>query len=67
VSTRLEIGGRRIGPGEPLFVIAEIALSHGGLIASRPLRARAVLTSRDIAALRPARIARAYRAGREVA
>jgi N-acetylneuraminate synthase len=30
VSTQLEIGGRRIGPGEPLFVIAEIGLNHGG-------------------------------------
>ena len=28
--TRLEIAGRRIGPGEPLFVIAEIGLNHGG-------------------------------------
>ncbi len=27
-----EIGGRRIGPGEPLFVIAEIGLNHGGSI-----------------------------------
>lgn len=25
-----EIGGHRIGPGEPLFVIAEIGLNHGG-------------------------------------
>jgi len=25
-----EIGGRRIGPGKPLFVIAEIGLNHGG-------------------------------------
>lgn len=26
----IEIGGRRIGPGEPLFVIAELGLNHGG-------------------------------------
>ena len=32
MSTRLDIGGRRIGPGEPLFVIAEIGLNHGGSI-----------------------------------
>jgi sialic acid synthase SpsE len=25
-----EIGGRRIGPGSPVFVIAEIGLNHGG-------------------------------------
>ena len=25
-----EIGGRLIGPGEPLFVIAELGLNHGG-------------------------------------
>ena len=25
-----EIGSRRIGPGEPLFVVAEIGLNHGG-------------------------------------
>lgn len=30
MSTRLDIGRRRIGPGEPLFVIAEIGLNHGG-------------------------------------
>lgn len=30
--TQLEIGGRRIGPGEPLFVIAEIGLNHGGSV-----------------------------------
>jgi sialic acid synthase SpsE len=28
-----EIGGRRIGAGEPLFVIAEIGLNHGGSLA----------------------------------
>ncbi len=28
-----EIGGRRIGPGAPLFVIAEIGLNHGGSVA----------------------------------
>jgi sialic acid synthase SpsE len=32
VSTSLEIGGRRIGRGEPLFVIAEIGLNHGGTL-----------------------------------
>ena len=25
-----EVGSRRIGPGEPLFVVAEIGLNHGG-------------------------------------
>ncbi|MFI5177775.1 MAG: N-acetylneuraminate synthase family protein [Vicinamibacterales bacterium] len=30
MSTSLEIGGRRIGDGAPLFVIAEIGLNHGG-------------------------------------
>ena len=25
-----EIGGRRIGPDAPVFVIAEIGLNHGG-------------------------------------
>jgi N,N'-diacetyllegionaminate synthase len=30
VSTSLEIGGRPVGPGVPLFVIAEIGLNHGG-------------------------------------
>src|SRR5262245_38632026 len=29
-SMSLEIGGRRIGGSEPLFVIAEIGLNHGG-------------------------------------
>jgi sialic acid synthase SpsE len=27
-----EIGSRRIGPGEPLFVVAEIGLNHAGLL-----------------------------------
>ena len=27
-----EIGGRRIGSGKPLFVIAEIGLNHGGRV-----------------------------------
>jgi sialic acid synthase SpsE len=27
---RLEIAGRRVGPGEPVFVVAEIGLNHGG-------------------------------------
>jgi sialic acid synthase SpsE len=26
----LEIGTRRVGPGQPLFAIAEIGLNHGG-------------------------------------
>jgi len=30
VPTPLDIGGRRVGRGEPLFVIAEIGLNHGG-------------------------------------
>jgi len=30
VSAGFEIGRRRVGPGEPLFVIAEIGLNHGG-------------------------------------
>src|SRR4051812_4145458 len=28
----LEIGGRRIGPRQPLFVIAELGLNHGGSV-----------------------------------
>src|SRR5262245_26308974 len=28
----LEIGGRRVGDGEPLFVIAELGLNHGGSV-----------------------------------
>ena len=28
----LEIGGRKIGPREPLFVIAELGLNHGGAL-----------------------------------
>lgn len=28
----IEIGGRRIGPGEELFVIAELGLNHGGSV-----------------------------------
>jgi sialic acid synthase SpsE len=28
-----EIGSRRVGPGEPLFVIAELGLNHGGSVA----------------------------------
>ena len=36
------IGSRRIGPGEPLFVVAEIGLNHGGsLIAARAMIAAA--------------------------
>ena len=27
-----EIGGRRIGPDAPVFVIAEIGLNHGGSV-----------------------------------
>src|SRR3989442_15516165 len=27
-----EIGGRRIGPASPVFVIAEIGLNHGGSV-----------------------------------
>ncbi|MEI6670246.1 MAG: N-acetylneuraminate synthase family protein [Acidobacteriota bacterium] len=27
-----EIGGRRVGPGKPMFVVAEIGLNHGGSI-----------------------------------
>jgi len=30
VPRSLEIGGRRVGPGEPLFVIAEIGPTRGG-------------------------------------
>ena len=30
MSAECEIGQRRIGPGEPLFIIAEIGLNHGG-------------------------------------
>jgi sialic acid synthase SpsE len=30
MSAGFEIGRRRVGPGEPLFVIAEIGLNHGG-------------------------------------
>ena len=30
MSVPFDIGSRRIGPGEPLFVIAEIGLNHGG-------------------------------------
>jgi N,N'-diacetyllegionaminate synthase len=33
MSNTCEIGGRRIGPNEPLFVIAEIGLNHGGSLA----------------------------------
>jgi len=29
----LEIGARRVGPGEPLFTVAEIGLNHGGSLA----------------------------------
>ena len=29
----LEIAGRAVGAGEPLFVIAEIGLNHGGSLA----------------------------------
>jgi sialic acid synthase SpsE len=29
----LEIGSRRVGPGQPLFAIAEIGLNHGGSLA----------------------------------
>lgn len=29
----IEIGGRRVGGGQPLFVIAEIGLNHGGSLA----------------------------------
>jgi sialic acid synthase SpsE len=32
VATAFEIGGRRIGAGAPLFVIAEIGLNHGGSV-----------------------------------
>ena len=32
MDTMLEIGGRRIGAGAPLFVIAEIGLNHGGSV-----------------------------------
>jgi len=31
-SKSIVIGGRRIGAGEPLFVIAEIGLNHGGSV-----------------------------------
>jgi sialic acid synthase SpsE len=30
----IEIGGRRVGVGEPLFVIAELGLNHGGSLAT---------------------------------
>jgi sialic acid synthase SpsE len=30
----IDIGGRRVGPGEPLFVIAELGLNHGGSLAT---------------------------------
>ena len=29
---RLEIAGRRVGPGAPVFAIAEIGLNHGGSV-----------------------------------
>jgi sialic acid synthase SpsE len=30
---QLEIGARRVGPGQPLFAVAEIGLNHGGSLA----------------------------------